>query len=69
MLIEICALLWCETTDPNICTLQRLSPGLYKDHKVEKEYRHLPMLINGEMQVYEQRLEKKMGCWAERTND
>lgn len=69
MLVETCFLLWCETQDSRICTIQRAHYQLYTEHVIDKEYRQYPQLENGEIRVVHQKLNKKLGCWLERIND
>lgn len=73
MLAEVCAMLWCEAAplqqQKDICTLSRVPRRVYSESREKQDFRDVPIIINGEIEFYRQKLERKLGCWLERISD
>lgn len=63
MLVQVCALLWCETKGQGVCQLQQLErPHYYSDVLPIEELDEMPSPFS-EKEYY---LEKNLGCWMQR---
>lgn len=66
--IQVCALLWCEVGNPDVCRISKVSSRYFYDVSMESSLRQIPYCTEqGEvMGVRSERITKKIGCWLER---